>query len=550
MKTAKTSWPGRVRLRAAGHRPSPRVHFGAIHAVCAITLLFSLCASCGDDESTDPDCLQSKHGMIRGQVVAGIPPGWMDVIAEPVNSAAPYYASARVPVDSLGNYEMLLPLGTYLLRVHLGHLQPELYYSATGLTPFPVRATYIDLDRPGRIVQADLPGGNLRLRVQLPPGLVDEPWETAIFRIESLDAPYSWAAVHGYAEARPVDGIAELEIPFLPAQGYSLRYRSEFGEEVWLRGGGAGDQAEPVTIVNGRTTLCTVALAEPGYVRGSVESERTSRSLVRELALFSADSVQLARDIVADNEEFRIALFHAGPVRLRLRLGGASRWFGGDSFAQATWINVTPGQTTEEIRIRDGGFRILLEGPGPWTRYDARVRVMNAFGQTLTESGHYLEGTEAAEIPNLAPGAYYLQVIPGDREIWLPQWYESADSLPDATPLVIPPGGGIVPVTFHLRAGGSLAGHLTAPEGHAYGADELWLTSLADSTVVLRRASVHPATGAYRFVGLPDDDYRLGIGGTAASRRWYPGGRDWRAAGVLSIQDHSELSGVDWMVPQ
>jgi hypothetical protein len=91
---------------------------------------------------------------------------------------------------------------------------------------------------------------------------------------------------------------------------------------------------------------------------------------------------------------------------------------------------------------------------------------------------------------------------------------------------------------------------VTREDASVVGQIELFLSSLADSTVVLRRASAHVATGAFRFVGLSDGDYRLGVAWYRVPVRWYPGVADWRAAGVLSIRDSGEVAGVDWRIPQ
>jgi hypothetical protein len=517
----------------------------------AILLLALPLVSCSEKKSTNPVCLQGTQSTIRGRVLTGGGElASIRVAAEPINGAAPNFAWATVPVDSLGRFELTLPLGTYLLRPIPEGVRTYLYYSDGGLTTIPARAKTVSLVPGGQFVEADLLGGSLHIRVRFPPETEEEQDGSVTLYLESLDPPYAWAGVDGQWRANVVDGIAELDIPFLPALAYSLSFQSSYGEEVWLRGGNAEDSEDRITVQNGQVTICNVDLGIPGRLQGRIVSDLPSALEARVLTLFSADSVRLAQVSLRGNQDFRIGLYHPEPVRLCFWMGGILRWFGGDSFSSATLIDLAPGRLVDGIEIRDGGFRITLDGPGVWSYHHARLNVVDGSGRALSSSPVYLSESEEVVVANIAPGSYYLQVIPEDGQIWLPQWYESADSMQYATPLVIPPEGGLVDATFRLRAGGSLAGRVTLEDASASDRIELFLTSLTDSTVVLRGTSVHPATGAYRFVGLPDGDYRLGVAWHRVPLRWYPGVGDWRAAGVLSIRDHGEVAGVDWRIPQ
>ena len=546
--TVRIAGKTRIGSRDGSNRRMIRRAFGSW---CTIFLLVLPLASCSEEKSTNPVCLQSTQGTIRGRIITGGGElGSIRVSAEPINGAARNFAWATVPVDSLGRFELTLPLGTYLLRPIPDRVSPYLYYSGSGLTTIPARAKTISLVPGGQIVEADLLGGSLHIRVRFPSETEEEQDGSVTFRLESLDPPYAWAGVDGQWRANVVDGVAEVDIPFLPALDYSLSFQSSYGEEVWLRGGNAGDNADRITVSNGQVTICNVDLGTPGRLQGRMESDLPLALEGRVLTLFSADSVQLAQVFLRGSRDFRIGLYHPEPVRLCFWMGGILRWFGGDSFTSATLIDLAPGQLVDGIEIRDGGFRITLDGPGVWSYHHARLNVVDGSGRALSSSPVYLSESEETVVANIAPGSYYLQVIPEDDQIWLSQWYESADSMRYATPLVIPPEGGLVDATFHLRAGGSLAGRMTRDDASMIGQIELFLTSLADSTVVLRRASSHATTGAYRFVGLPDGDYRLGVAWHRVPLRWYPGVGDWRAAGVLSIRDHGEVAGVDWRIPQ
>jgi hypothetical protein len=546
--TVRIAGKTRIGSRDGSNR---RVIRNALGSLCAIFLLLSLLASCSGKKSTNPVCLQSTQGTIRGRIITGGGElGSIRVAAEPINGAAPNFAWATVPVDSLGRFELTLPLGTYVLRPIPEGVRTYLYYADGGLTTIPARAKTISLVLGGQIVEADLLGGSLHIRVRFPPETEDEQDGSVTLHLESLDPPYVWAGVSVGWSANVVDGIAEVDIPFLPALDYSLSFQSSYGEEVWLRGGNVEDNTDRITVSNGQVTICNVDLGIPGRLQGRIESDLPLAHEGRVLSLFSADSVRLAQVLLREDRGFRIGLYHPEPVRLCFWMGGIWRWFGGDSFSSATLIDLAPGQLVDGIEIRDGGFRITLEGPGVWSYHHARLNVVDGSGRALSSTPVALSESEGSIVSNIASGSYYLQVIPEDDQIWLPQWYESADSMQYATPLVIPPEGGLVDATFHLRAGGSLAGRVTREDASVVGQIELFLSSLTDSTAVLRRASAHVATGAFRFVGLSDGDYRLGVAWYRVPMRWYPGVADWRAAGVLSIRNHGEVVGVDWRIPR
>ncbi len=523
----------------------------ALGPLCAIVLLVWLLASCSEKESTNPVCLQGSQGTIRGRIITGGGElASIRVAAEPINGAAPNFARATVPVDSLGRFELMLPLGAYLLRPVLDGVSTYLYYSDAGLTTIPARAKTLNLVQAGQIVEADLLGGSLRIQIRFPSGSDDRQRESVALQLESLDPPYAWAAVRVARNANLVDGIAKVDIPFLPALDYSLSFRSSYNEDVRLGGGSEPENAGRITVSDGQVTVCSEDIEAPGHLQGRIEGDRPQPYESVDITLFSADSVRLATCYLREGRDFRIGLYHPEPVRVCLTTRGIQRWFGGDSFSHATRIDLKPGQLIDGIEITDGGFHITLEGPGAWSYHNALIQVIDGFGRTLTRSPLHLDERADVTVPNLGPGSYYLQVIPEDDQIWLPQWYELADSIQYATPLVIPTEGGLVNATFHLRAGGSLAGSVTREDASVVGQIELFLSSLADSTVVLRRASAHVATGAFRFVGLSDGDYRLGVAWYRVPVRWYPGVADWRAAGVLSIRDSGEVAGVDWRIPQ
>jgi hypothetical protein len=131
-----------------------------------------------------------------------------------------------------------------------------------------------------------------------------------------------------------------------------------------------------------------------------------------------------------------------------LEIAGVSRWVGGSSFASATPFELQPGREFQIDEV-ESGLQCRLEGPGLWAHPVGWIRVYNAAGAPVTPDLLY-GAANFGSVPNLRPGAYYVHVGPDPSQPWRPMWYEQADSVSAATPVVISSPGEVVPVVLRL----------------------------------------------------------------------------------------------------
>ena len=162
-------------------------------------------------------------------------------------------------------------------------------------------------------------------------------------------------------------------------------------------------------------------------------------------------------------------------------------------------------------------------------------------------------------LANVPAGTWLLRVSRVSDDFystrWRGQWFDRAGSAAGATPVVVPAGGGITSIDLVLEPGGIIAGVGTGA------ADDDWRRAVltrADAATVVATRYVFASTYDFRFTGLEDGTYRLGITPAHASfdgvtppsgTNWYPGTTDWAAAGDIAIADADSVGGLSLAVP-
>ncbi|MBU1699824.1 MAG: hypothetical protein KJ970_15675 [Candidatus Eisenbacteria bacterium] len=155
-----------------------------------------------------------------------------------------------------------------------------------------------------------------------------------------------------------------------------------------------------------------------------------------------------------------IPVYAPVPIRLQVSIQKIKRWWGGDSFADATVLHPVPGQDIEGLLYEESGIACWLQLPGetlihedslPSRRReggpitclietgrvsDCYLALKNSEGLDIIPGDFCMYGENPLMIPNLLPGIYYLRVMPlHRRQTWRGQWYKGADSIEKATPI-------------------------------------------------------------------------------------------------------------------
>jgi hypothetical protein len=318
-------------------------------------------------------------------------------------------------------------------------------------------------------------------------------------------------------------------------------------------------EAEHVIIREQDLTTRTRNAPSPGWVRGQVmvaapgvEISRDQVYSLVSLELFGPDSTRLDSVNPDSDGRFECRVYAPATVRLHVIANGFSRWYGGETYDEATRFDVRPGEAVGGIEITQTGFFCTLTGPGDQLESHGTIRVADAAGHLLEgESGSWF--TAGVLVLNLRPGTYFLQAEPSsDDEVWASQWYDGADSLSGATPVTIEQEGTLVPVVFHLVAGGRIAGRLRNADGTPLSDQEILLTGPQGIPGALAW-TYSSDTGSFTFVGLADGEYllmaRRWFGSGNHQDLWYPGTEDRTEATVLIIRRHAVIDDLEWSLP-
>jgi hypothetical protein len=380
-----------------------------------------LLAGCGDDA-------ESPYGdgvsMIRGTVIAGgVPAQGVMVVASTGDSTRAEYLTG-----SDGRYFLALRPGKYLLTANSFVCSPD-----GTLLARPAELDQVTLGK--QPLDMDIRGGSLSVAAAVP-----QDYPQGLRCVVSKNTSYEWVAERGGTRSDSV----RFEFGLMPPGVFGIGIGLDPGLQVWLPGTSRFDDAEQFTVPMDRPVRVTGSLPAlariTGSVRGSWQVLRLDRPWIQAVG---ADGFPVSSTSVADDGTYTLYLIAEG-VRLNLRIGPVLRWMEDELlFPQA-------GQVIEGPSILESGILVYLEGPGSTARHDAYAKIINQNGDEET-FGIY--GTNPFTISCLEPGAYRLQISPALEDTWMPQWYDGASSVEDATPIVIDAEGIAAPVTFHLVEG-------------------------------------------------------------------------------------------------
>ncbi len=481
--------------------------------------------SCSDNE-TAPRCLNTCT--IIGSVTAAEDVPVQAGIAALSLGSQPTKVSTWTETDTQGNFELLLPPGSYLLGVSLERQAG--YYSAGGVTGRSGADT-IRLAEDNPFVQAHFVLGSLTISAQLPPRWAGNAVDLEVLSYRLRARAYVSAAGH----------IGSELVGVLPGKGPIRLIHHYSQQHIYLPGTFDPRMADSVEIVAGQATEYQVDLSVTGRLTGHVRATwATMGHNPPYVGLYDSLSARRAMVRAADNGDFEFDLLVESTYRLSVQGGATRRWVGGDDFDSATEFSLGPG-VEMSIEVEGCGIRgqtVGVDMPTSDTRielYDHLLTMLTAI--TTDEDGFF-------DFSNLSPGIYYLAATPRySRETWVPQWYDRVDSAATATPIELSDGQS-EHVVMLLEQGATISGEIRGLYGEPVPEASLGLGNPAGSESV-ETVGRTLADGRFQLRGLENGRYLLATRRSGSdSWTWYPATSDRDSATVISIADRQDVPGI------
>jgi hypothetical protein len=506
-------------------------------------------ASCEDDRHvTFP---VSASGTICGTVSDGAPldSTHVTIWVSSIGNAEPRFESRMHP-DATGNYALTVPNGPVVVSITEDFCYSRIYYRQDGLTDHSSEADTIQVE--GEVYRADFACGRVTVDVGLPPDLP----------VESLNC---WLVEPGSNLNNSsgcdyeVDGrlLAEMR---LVRPG---RYRAALGHydlgRVYLPATFDSTAAEVLTVVAGQNVRHTSELPALAHLSGSVTGSWQELGIdVPRVEAWRENRGVCSTEVTTDGQ-FDLGLLLGGPVRLVVMIANMPGYVGGADFASATVFDLEPGEQVTGISHVESGLEIDIVGLWPLGVYQ-HIHIFDAAGRDLTRRPEGYTGFSnfgsPLQICNLPAGEIFVSLTPSDsRALWLPQFYDRQDSLAVADPITVPPDGQVGRTTVTLVTGGRIHGRVLGPDGEpASGSFYLRVYQADDpDTVVAGIASYDGSfdrdTGDYAINQLRNGDYK--VRGLAYGGTWiyWPGVVSFEDAGVVTIENLGEVTGIDLTLP-
>jgi len=438
----------------------------------------------------------------------------------------PRYLDCGTESDSTGWYHLELPTGLYRLEISGAH---GMYYLISCRDSIRITPS---------IHRCDIDHCRAEITVSVPVEFEDRSFD---LKLKSQNSSYSFYP--GRVEAGSVRFVSSL----LPAGTYHMElHHSRPSGTFYLPGTLDRTAADslivtPDTVITYGCDFSTKYAAISGQVNGSWQVASVGRP---EVEVITADSLRLGYGRCDLDGSFTVGVFHPQPVRLRVSYAGIVQWLGGDSYETARVFDLQPGDRVNDVEFRESGMQVWLEGPADLVRHEARAFIQDEFGNELISNYH---ARNSFSICNLPPGRYYLQLDGRcDGQIWIPQWYDGAETLASATPIDLAEGE-LEQITVTLVEGGRIEGSVLSADGQP----------LPTSICALFDAEGQPfcqgwrqwiefAGGGFSFAGLSNGEYYLATRQYSNDTWWYPGTEHLTEATPIVISELATVSGITW----
>ncbi len=507
--------------------------FGVLAAGLAFTL-----TGCEDDCTTKPI---PATGQIQGRITAlGIPVDARVVAYRVVDSSGQACScpGMTAETDSSGSYQISVAPGRYVLFV-------SVRTSSGGVSGLLAHGTLArrDVDtltvEGGAPVQTDLRLGAARLELSVPSAL------EGVKNYAALVSQDEDADLHITAIAQPAEGFAAFYFPAVPSGNYRMQFRTAL-TSFWLPGSYVENEGDLLNVGLEAETVYQGEVSTLATLRGTITGSWQELNLYRPmLTLFGPDSIPIAHASAEDDGVFEIVAL--GPIRTRLQITveDIRRWEGGSSYAAATEFDLEPGHETV-VEIIESGIVGEL-GQGRRVSLDAPILLCDGDGTVIGRTG-VSGSTNMFFLPNLVPGTYYVNFPSGPT--WIEHWYDHADSLESATPIVVTNPGQVVWIYPNLMAGAKISGIVLDEQESPVVGSLILLTTSENAGGFYNRRTLTRAGGAFDVLALSDGAYKLGADLYARGIVWYPGTESWDSAGVVTIRAHEDVTGIVIQFPR
>ncbi len=498
-------------------------------ALAGILISILFLSSCQDDDPTN--CPIYEIGAIEGRLVSSGLGLSAEIAARSLDGPNSNQVVRSTVSDSTGWYQLELPTGLYRLEVKAldGH------HTSFHDSPDTVRVQ-------PKVHHHDLARGRAEIRITVPEELEDQSTTLRITH-ENRDSFYRRGTVH--------NGLLLFEFPVLSPGAHDLKITfNSLAQQFYLPGTMDINEAQHLDITCDQVATYDVDFNDSyatisGTVTGSwLQAWHGSMSMTA----FKADSVVTSKVRCEQDGSFSCGFFFPQSIRLFSSFDGIGQWEGGDCFSSAQVFDLHGGEHITGVQMVESGIQVLLSGPGNLTTYNQTIQVRDEFDNLYTlEFGN----SNPTFICNLSPGRYFVQARGFcENERWAAQWFDGTETQVEATPVDLAQGE-LRQIEIKLVEGGSISGQVLMP-------DESVPFQVQCS--IFDDKGQHLCTdwnqwqwfynGIFRFAGLPDGDFYLGVELSTDNIWWYPGTRNWNEATTLVIQDHSPLEAITWLLPQ
>lgn len=547
-------------------------------ATTGATLL--LATSCSEEIVVRP-VRDGVGGTIAGTVRVAEGPGNAQVWAESIEGLPwdeDWYPSTwiRGETDAAGRFRVQVPAGEYRLHAHVSGMPEDqepyfalvAYWSREGIVPEWQEGDTLSIEVGATIDSLEFEFGRLALRLNLP-----EEWVGGHYfaTIKQSEGPSRWAGFSDRVSADIPSSTVDLQIPVLPAGEYRVSFEVEYfdraSDEVrrvslWLPAGLAEEHAEPIVVRALETTTQEFTVTPQRFhITGSIDGVWSSFGIdPPRVYVFSADSARIGSRPCDAAGDFEATFWARVPVKLAVGTSSEVTWIGGPRFDEATLFE-PPADGELRVHFTDSAIEVHFPGLNPQTTQDWSLRLTDPTGAPVMAVRIHDWPNEPALVPFLPGGSYRIHVRPEPflASDWRPQWYDRADDLAEAMPIVVQHEGEVVSVDVALQSGAQIRGTVREPGGSPMADFSVYLTRVDSGTILGDKYEGKSQTGEYVLRGLPAGRYRVGAlefweyGEDAADlpsrTRWYQDRITWADADVITIAGTDSVTGIDFSLP-
>lgn len=312
----------------------------------------------------------------------------------------------------------------------------------------------------------------------------------------------------GTFESATSNQEGEYTVEGIPAGEYTVEFYagSLDYENQWYADESTEAQADPLTLTTGEHKTGVNATLRPdatisGTVTGGVGEAVAGVTVVAQSPVSGASESA----VTGADGGYTIERLPAGEYTVRFEpssLPFAERWYDEkESEAEATRLTLSAGEVKAGVDANLPRTASAIEG-----------RVTDGQGQPLVglevmvteaEGGIVGTATTAADgtyiVDGLQAGAYQVEFEPSGTD-FLPQFYDGAGSVSDATPVQVPSDSVVGHIDAVMKPGGTITGTVTAESGMPLGEVDV---SVYDESGAFLQAVASGPDGTYAISGLP-----------------------------------------------